>query len=130
MNNTSKRKLATAHSDLQLLAHAVDKVFPIQVICGVRDKLEQEKALANGFSKLSYPNSKHNINPSKGRFKSHAIDCVPDPDNNPATLDWNDIEAFEKMCLVFEQKADELNIPIRLGRDFKFKDYPHIELRY
>jgi hypothetical protein len=130
MNNTSKRKLATAHSDLQLLAHAVDKVFPIQVICGERNKIEQEKAVISGASKLNYPNSKHNINPSKGRFKSHAIDCVPDPDNNPATLDWGDIESFEQMCLVFEQKADELGIPIRLGRDFKFKDYPHIELRY
>lgn len=128
MNDTSKRKLATAHDDLQLLANAVDKVYPIQVICGVRSEKEQNDAKKNGKSEKAYPESKHNINPKAGRFKSHAIDCVPDPDRNPATLDWKDFDEFNLMCEVFEQKADELGIRIRLGRDFKFKDYPHIEL--
>lgn len=129
MNDTSRRKLATAHDDLQLLANAVDKVLPIQVICGVRGEKEQNEAQKTGKSEKNYPDSKHNLNPNAGRFKSHAIDCVPDPDRNPATIDWHDTLEFEKMCLVFEQKADELNIKIRLGRDFKFKDYPHFELR-
>jgi peptidoglycan L-alanyl-D-glutamate endopeptidase CwlK len=128
MNKTSLKKLATAHDELQMLAHAVDKVYPIQVICGERDEKAQNEAVKIGASKLKFPNSKHNINQAVGRFKSHAIDCVPDPDKNPATIEWNEIDEFEKMCLVFEQKADELNIKIRLGRDFKFKDYPHCEL--
>jgi hypothetical protein len=128
MNKTSLRKLATAHDDLQKLAHWVDKRYPIQIICGVRHEKEQNEAFDKGFSKLKFPESKHNINPAKMRIRSHAIDAVPDPDKNPATIEWNEIDEFEKMCLVFEQGADELGIKIRLGRDFKIKDFPHIEL--
>lgn len=129
MNNTSLIKLKTCDYRLILLAHEVDKRFPIQIICGERNEKDQEHAYQNGMSKLRFPNSKHNINKEQGRAKSHALDAVPDPDNNPATLNWNDIEAFELMCLTFEQVADELGVKIRLGRDFKFKDFPHIELR-
>ncbi len=129
MNKTSLKKLATAHEDLQKLAHAVDEVYPIQVICGVRGEKEQDQALLEGKSRLRFPLSKHNLNPSEGRLTSYAIDCVPDPDKNPATLDWRDTKAFLRMCEVFEQKAVELGISIRLGGDFRFVDLPHIELR-
>jgi peptidoglycan L-alanyl-D-glutamate endopeptidase CwlK len=128
VNKTSLKKLATCHQDLQLLAHAVDKVYPIQVICGERGKEDQEKAFEGGKSKLEFPNSKHNINHEKGRFKSHAMDIVPDPDRNPGTLDWGDTDAFETMLLTVEQVADDLDIKIGLGRDFKIRDYPHVEL--
>lgn len=128
MNNTSKLKLATAHDDLQMLAHAVDRECPIQVICGARNEKDQNAAKKTGKSELEYPNSKHNINPNCGRFKSHAIDCVPDPDRSAATIDWDNVKEFEKMCEMFEKKADELSIKIRLGRDFKMRDLPHIEL--
>ncbi len=122
MNKTSLKKLATCHHDIQRLAHEVNKVFPIQCICGERSEIEQDKAYNSGASKKKYPESKHNKRPSL------AGDFVPDPDKNPATLDWGDIKSFEIMCLTFEQKAEELGIKIRLGRDFSFKDYPHIEL--
>ena len=123
MNKTSLKKLKTCHPDIVRLAYAVDEVFPIQCICGKRDEKAQDYAYKNGMSKLKYPNSKHNIEPL-----SMAGDFVPDPDKNPATLEWDDIKSFEVMCLTFEQKADEMGIKIRLGRDFKFKDFPHVEL--
>lgn len=122
MNKSSREKLATCHPNIVRLAIAVNNVYPIQCICGHRNETEQEKAFASGMSRLKFPKSKHNLKPS------HAADFVPDPDKNAKTLDWNDIEEFERMCLVFEQVADELDIKIRLGRDFKFKDYPHLEL--
>lgn len=122
MNKTSLAKLKTCHPDIQKLAHAVNEVFPIQCICGYRNEADQNKAYQNGMSRKKYPDSKHNKKPSL------AGDFVPDPDNNPATLDWGDIKSFELMCLAFEQKADELGIKIRLGRDFKFVDFPHIEI--
>lgn len=128
MNQLSIKKLRTCHADLQLLAHAVDKVYPIQVICGERNEKDQEAAYKSGASKKHYPESKHNVNYKANRFKSHAMDIVPDPDRNPATLDWKDILEFEKMLLIVEQKADELDIKIRLGRDFSFRDMPHVEL--
>lgn len=122
MNKTSLEKLKTCHEKLISLVSAVNETFQIQVICGIRNEKEQNEAVKNGYSKLAYPNSKHNKKPSL------AVDVVPDPDRNPATLEWGDIKSFELMCLSFEQKADELGIKIRLGRDFKFKDFPHIEL--
>ncbi len=128
MNKTSLKKLITAHDDLQMIAHAVDRIYPIQVICGERNEKEQNTAHEVGNSKLDFPNSKHNVNLKENRFKSHAIDIVPDPDRNPGTLEWGDTEAFETMLLVVEQVADNLDIKIRLGRDFKFRDFPHIEL--
>jgi peptidoglycan L-alanyl-D-glutamate endopeptidase CwlK len=123
MNKNSREKLATCHPNIIRLAIAVNNIYPIQCICGHRNELDQEKAFQNGFSKLKYPDSKHNKKPSL------AADFVPDPDKNSKTLDWNDIEEFERMCLVFEQVADDMDIKIRLGRDFKFVDFPHCELR-
>lgn len=122
MNKTSREKLATCHPNLIRLAIAVNNVYPIQCICGYRNNTDQEKAFKEGKSKLKPGESKHNRKPSL------AADFVPDPDKNAATIDWNDKEEFEKMCLIFEQKADELDIKIRLGRDFSFVDLPHIEL--
>jgi peptidoglycan LD-endopeptidase CwlK len=123
MNESSLKKLSTCHAKLMALAHAVDDVYPIQVTCGHRNKEDQEEAFKKGTSKVHFPNSKHNSLPSL------AMDIVPDPDHNPKTIEWNDIKEFQKMLLVVEQKADELGIKIRLGRDFKkLKDYPHVEL--
>jgi peptidoglycan L-alanyl-D-glutamate endopeptidase CwlK len=123
MNSTSLKKLKECHQDLQRLALAVDEVYPIQVVCGHRGKEEQDRAVAEGKSKLKFPESKHNKKPSL------AVDVVPDPDRNPKTIAWADLREFEIMLLVFEAKADEMGIQIRLGRDFKFKDFPHIELK-
>lgn len=130
MNSTSLKKLSTCHPDLQLLLKTVDERYKIQVICGERNREDQNQAVKDGKSKAPYPNSKHNLNAAKRRFKSHAADIVPDPDGNAATLDWNDTDEFRTMLLVVEQVADELNIKIRLGRDFKSQkaDLPHIEL--
>lgn len=122
MNQTSIKKLNTCHPDLIRLAMEVDKEYSIQVICGYRGREEQEKAKSTGKSELSWPNSKHNKSPSL------AMDIVPDPDKNPATIDWVKIADFELMCKKVEEVAKRLGIEIRLGRDFKFKDYPHVEL--
>lgn len=47
----------------------------------------------------------------------------------PLPLDWNNISSFEKLGEKIMKKADELNINIKWGRDFKsLKDYPHFEL--
>ena len=46
----------------------------------------------------------------------------------PYPIDWNDIARFEIMCDKIEEIAKRLNIKIRMGRTFSFKDYPHVEL--
>ena len=53
----------------------------------------------------------------------YAVDVVPLP------LDWNNIASFEKLGEKIMQKAEDLGIKIKWGRDFKgLKDYPHFEL--
>lgn len=122
MNNDSLARLKTCHPDLIKLIKRVDEIYPIHVICGYRGKEDQDRAFNEKKSKLKFPESKHNKKPSL------AVDIVPDPDRNSKTLSWNDIAAFEIMLLAVESVADEYKIKIRLGRDFKFKDFPHVEL--
>lgn len=112
----SLERLRTCHDDLQLLCHAILEDMDITVLCGYRGEQEQNEAFAKGTSKLKFPKSKHNSYPSL------AVDIAPYP------VDFNDIQSFNKMCDIAEQKAEKMGIEIRLGRDFSFRDYPHIEL--
>ena len=112
----SRERLKTCHEDLQRLANEAIKIMDIAILDGHRDKQKQQEAYDNGHSKLKWPKSKHNKKPSL------ALDAAPYP------INWNDIGRFERMCGVFEGLAQQMGIKIRLGRDFSFKDYPHIEL--
>ena len=123
MNTDSLNRLKTCHPDLIKLILRVDEIYPVHVICGYRGKEDQDKAFKDKKSKLKFPESKHNKSPSL------AVDIVPDPDRNPKTISWVDLDAFEIMLLAVESIADDYKIKIRLGRDFSFKDFPHIELR-
>ena len=38
------------------------------------------------------------------------------------------IRASEEMLRIVEEQASLLGIKVRLGRDFSFRDYPHVEL--
>ena len=117
LSTKSKAKLNTCHSDLIKLIEAVAETEKCAVICGHRGKAEQEKAFASGASKARFGQSKHNSKPSL------AVDVVPLP------LDWEDIEAFEKLGEKIMAKAEELGIKIKWGKNFKgLVDYPHYEL--
>lgn len=109
-------KLRTCHDDLQLLVHSLADEMPIVVLEGHRDQAAQDAAVASGHSKTPFPTSKHNSLPSL------AVDIAPLP------LDWNNIDAFNKMMDSLERIAEKAGIEIRLGRTFSFKDYPHAEL--
>lgn len=122
MDSRSLEKLKECDIKLQELIRRVDEIYPVQVICGHRNEADQNKAFAEKKSKLKFPDSKHNKKPSL------AVDVVPDPDRNPKTISWTDMVPYEIMCLAIGAAADELDIKIKLGRDFSFKDFPHIEL--
>lgn len=117
LSTLSQAKLNTCHSDLILLINEVAKTEKCAVICGHRGKAEQEQAYRSGTSRACWGQSKHNHKPSL------AVDVVPLP------LDWDNIESFEKLGNIIMEKAKELKINIKWGRDFKnLKDYPHFEL--
>lgn len=102
---------------LQLIAYELIHRMDVMVICGHRNKKDQDAAYYAGKSRLKWPNGKHNKTPSQ------AFDVVPSP------VDWNDLKRFKIMCGHIEQIAKELGIKIRLGRDFKtLVDWPHVEL--
>jgi peptidoglycan LD-endopeptidase CwlK len=122
MNTASLERLKQCHPDLIKLIMRVDEIYPVHVICGYRNEEDQNRAFAEKRSKLKFPNSKHNKKPSL------AVDVVPDPDRNPKTISWVDLKAFQIMTYAIESVADDLGIKIKLGRDFSFKDWPHVEL--
>lgn len=123
MTSKSLERLKQCDQRLIKLILRLDEIYPVQVICGHRNEEDQNKAFKEKKSKLKFPNSKHNKTPSL------AVDIVPDPDRNPKTISWVDLNEFEIMCLTVESVAEEQGIKIRLGRDFSFKDWPHIELK-
>lgn len=71
LSNTSLDKLATCHEDLIIFCNELIKHYDFTVVCGHRGAEEQNKAFAEGKSKLKYPNGKHNSYPSK------AVDLAP-----------------------------------------------------
>lgn len=121
----SKKRLAECHPDLQKLMNEVIKSYDIVVLCGFRGKDEQEKAVAEGKSKVHFPNSKHNVTPSL------AVDIAPYP------IDWNDMKRWWHLAGYVKATAERLGIKIRQGADWngdndfkdqKFVDLPHVEL--
>jgi len=77
-------KLSTCHIDLQVLFFEVIKTFDCTILVGYRNEVDQDKAYAEGKSKLQYPASSHNHQPSM------AVDVTPYPINfsNVALAHW------------------------------------------
>lgn len=126
----SKTNLATCHPLLQLIFNEVINHVDCTVLEGHRGEKEQNEAFNKGFSKVRFPNSRHNTYPSM------AADVVPYP------IDWKDTQRFilfigivlgiSKMLLNgtnYELISgidwdNDLNI-----KEHSFLDYPHFELR-
>lgn len=117
--------LSTLHIDLQKILLETIKYRDFSIICGHRNEADQNKAFAEGKSKLKFPLSKHNSNPSL------AVDIAPYP------IDWNDTRMFIDLIRFIQGIAiGKFGIRIRAGADFNgdwlkndsFLDYPHIEL--
>jgi len=93
------------------------------IICGYRNERDQNEAYDKGFSKLRFPQSRHN------KLPSEAVDAVPYP------IDWNDIKRFQNFGKFVINRANKLfkegkiNNKIVWGGNWKtFKDYPHFEI--
>ena len=129
-SRTSERRLATCHPDLQELFNRVIQYRDCTIICGHRTKEEQNEAHRTGHSKLKFPESKHNQDPSL------AVDVMPYFDTAPH-IRWDDLESTYNFIGFVQGIADELGIKIRSGSDWdmdddfhdqSFMDLPHYEL--
>jgi hypothetical protein len=122
---SSRARLDTCDPKLQDILEEAIKYMDFTVLCGHRSKADQDAAVHEGRSKVSYPNSKHNSNPSK------AVDVAPYP------IDWNNTERFAMLQGLVKGIAMMKGIKIRSGIDWdgdgditdhSFMDYPHFEL--
>ena len=114
----SESNLNECHEDIQKVLREAIKHYDFTVIEGYRGEAEQNEAYNKGFSKVKFPNSKHNVMPSR------AVDIVPYP------IDWKNIKRFEELALIVKAIAEELQVGLNWGGDWKrFKDYPHWELK-
>lgn len=121
----SLRHLQTCDHDLQEIFHHVIEVIDCQVIEGARGQMRQNELNRTGMSRVLWPNSKHNTDPSL------AVDVAPYP------IDWNDRERFVYFAGIVKGIAHGLGYKIRWGgdwdgdndlRDQTFMDLVHFEL--
>ena len=122
---TSLNRLATCDKRLQAIFMEVIKIVDCSILCGVRNKHEQDRAYMGGRTKVVFPLSKHN------EYPSEAIDVIPYP------VDWLDLKRMYMFVGIVKAVAFGLNIPIRCGADWDgdfytkdqaFNDLPHFEL--
>jgi len=120
----SLSKLQTCNKDIQKIMTEVIKYFDVKIIYGYRGKEIQNK-LYPKYSKVQFPNSKHNKKPSL------AIDVAPYP------IDWNDTKRFIYLAGFIMGVAKIMKINLRWGGDWdkdtelknnKFNDLGHFEL--
>ena len=121
----SKVNLGECHEDLKRVFNKVIETYDCSVIEGYRGKDEQDDAFHSGKSKLKYPKSKHNRQPSL------AADVVPYP------VDWLDTKQFYHFAGFVQGLAEEMGVELRWGGDWNsnrlfedqsFHDLPHFEL--
>ena len=124
----SKARLNTCRPELIEVAREVIKLVDFSVIHGYRSKEQQNLIYEQGFSKLQFPKSKHNKQPSD------ALDFIPFP------LDWNDLRQFTFIGGLFLGVGLSKGFVLRWGGDWnktgklkenKFNDLGHVEfVRY
>ena len=107
--------LSGVHPDMVAVVKRAIEITGVDftVIEGLRT-VERQRTLLND-GKSTTMNSRH--------ITGHAVDMVPWP------VDWEDLERFEVMSEAMKAAAEELEIPIVWGGDWKsFYDAPHFEL--
>jgi peptidoglycan L-alanyl-D-glutamate endopeptidase CwlK len=133
-SETSKQRLLTCHKDLQIIFAHVIIDYDCTIVCGHREKEDQDKAFAQGLSTKQYPNSKHN------KIPSLAVDAAPY--EKGTGVDWKPRQmaffaGYVKGIADQLYRIGTISHRIRLGIDWdgdediddeKFIDAPHFEL--
>jgi len=129
----SKERLKECDGRLQLLFYNVVEKYDCTIITGRRTKDEQDKAYSRKRSKLKFPMSKHNQEPSA------AIDVAPwvKLKDGSHGISWEDNERFRHFAGYVLGTGHTLGINLRWGGDWDgdmdyhdngFNDLVHFEL--
>ena len=123
---TSKKRLETAHPQLQEIFNEVVKVIDCSVLEGHRGEELQNKYFNEGKSKVKFPDGRHN------KLPSLAVDVTPYP------VDWNDRERQTLFAGYVLGVASQMGLNVRWGGDWnkdfsvadnRFDDMPHFEIK-
>ena len=129
-SDRSLERLLTCHVDLQKICNIAIQHWDITIVCGFRDKEAQNRAFEEGFSKVVFPNGKHNT------FPSNAVDVAP-WEKSIKGIPWNDIDSFKRLGYFMLGIAAGKGIKLRWGADWnknydtedeRWNDWPHYEL--
>ena len=126
----SLKQYNTLCEELQRVCDRVIQTFDFSIIEGFRNEQKQNLAYIKGFSKVKWPNGRHNKSPSD------AMDLAPYP------IDWsNDADAIREFCYLagfVVGIASELGIKLRWGGDWNsdrdlqdekgLRDWGHFEV--
>ena len=115
LGTRSLQSLSGVHPDMVAVVKRAIEITEqdFTVIEGIRNVNRQRALLKAG--KSTTMNSRH--------ITGHAVDMVPWP------VDWNDLERFEVVSEAMKAAAEELEVSIAWGGDWKsFYDGPHFEL--
>lgn len=102
----SKKQLALALPQLQLVLKEAIKHYDFKILDATRGPAMQEKAFRTGHSKVHFGQSAHNYSPTL------AVDLFPAP------YDWNNNKAFDDLYHVMMAAARKVGVPIRSGDDW------------
>ena len=122
----SKSNLSTCHFDIQAVMNQAIKIIDLTILCGRRNREDQEKAFKLGRSEVQWPNSKHNVTNPKSL--SDAVDMAPWP------INWKKKWRFGYAAGIIVGIGFMMGVKLRWGGLFKkksgkpFFDGPHIEL--
>lgn len=124
---TSLARLETCHTRIQGIFQEVANHVDTSVICGHRNEIDQHTAFVTGRSKVDWPNSKHNTDPSI------AIDAAL------YRINWNDTGRQRWFAGLVMGIASQMGpeFELRWGGDWDndpntpngFEDLWHFELR-
>ena len=124
---TSTDRLLTCSDAVQRVMQRASNHLNISILCGHRNKADQEKAVKGGFSQVTFPLSDHN------KLPSDAVDAGifrQDIKN----VDFNDRPAFGFLAGVIHTCAEAEGCVAIWGHDWdndynfnehSFKDLPH-----
>lgn len=121
----SKRNLLELDPKLQLILNELITMIDVTISTGHRDEAEQNRLYREGFSKVQWPDSKHNVYPAQ------AVDVEPWP------IDYSDVRRYYIMAGMIKHIAKVAGISIRWGGDWdgdgdlkdqSFNDLAHFEL--
>ena len=115
----STRLLKECDQAIQEVLNEAITHFDFSVICGSRDRHEQDRVFREGFSTVEWPNSRHNKTPSG------AVDIVP----YPGGFDNEDFAFFDMATYVL-RAACSLGVDMEWGGHWiSFPDLAHFQLK-